>query len=181
MSEKKITQTLLKKHLNYDHHTGVFTCITKRIGTGGVGSVVGSPNDGGYLLITILGRSYKAHRLAWLYIYGYLPELNIDHINRNTSDNRIINLREVSHVCNMRNSGNRKDNTSGVKGVSWHKDRRKWVVQINLNGQRHYLGICSNFCNAVCLRLAIEQCLDWDGCDSSSPAFQYVQKNILNR
>jgi Fe-S oxidoreductase len=80
----------------------------------------------------------------------------------------------------MRNTGNHKNNISGVKGVWWNKNRKRWNAYIFVNTKLKYLGAYKNFDEAVCTRLAIEQCLNWDGCDSNSPAYQYVQK-ILKR
>ena len=121
---------------------------------------------------------YKAHRLAWFYVHGYMPENDIDHEDRITNHNWIKNLREVSKVCNARNIGNIKSNTSGVKGVKWDKFNTKWEVCIMINQINKYLGRYKSFDNAVCARLAGEQCVNWEGCDSHSPAYQYVRENI---
>ena len=75
----------------------------------------------GYCAINVDGNSYKRSRLVWLYHNGYFPEHNIDHINRNRWNDKIENLREVTQQCNLRNCGNLKNNTSGVKGVYWDK------------------------------------------------------------
>ena len=174
---KKLTQERLKESLQYNLKTGIFTrkvsiCSAKK------GDLAGSVMHG-YLQTRVAGTAYLNHRLAWLYIYGYFPENNIDHINRNKKDNRIENLREVSHTCNLRNTGNPKNNTSGVKGVCRYKTTNKWKAFIKTDGEEKYLGVYENFCNAVCARLAGEQCLNWEGCDDNSPAYQYVQNNII--
>lgn len=75
----------------------------------------------------------KAHRLAWLYIHGYFPEYGIDHKDRVTYHNWIDNLREATQQCNMRNTANSKNNTSGIKGVSFNKKRNKWSAYIMVN------------------------------------------------
>jgi len=124
------------------------------------------------------GVKYQAHRLAWLYVYGYLPENDIDHIDRIKGNNRIENLREVSKVCNLRNTGNIRSNTSGVKGVSFINKKHKWQAQIMINRTSFHLGYFTSFTEAVCHRLAAEQCVDWEGCDSSSPSFVFIQKHI---
>lgn len=133
------------------------------------------------MFICIDYKNYSAHRLAWLYIHGYLPENQIDHINRQKIDNRICNLREVSSQCNTRNTGNRIDNKSGVKGICFDESRGNWIVYIEVNQKRTYLGRINDFDESVCLRLCAEQCLGWSGCDSNSPAYQYVKKNIQRR
>jgi len=93
----------------------------------------------GYLSGTIFGSFYRAHRIAWLYHYGTWPD-EIDHINGDTSDNRIENLRSVSHTENMRNCKLRKDNSSGVSGVNWSKTAKKWSARCNTDNGRKFLG-----------------------------------------
>ncbi len=109
---------------------------------------------------------------------GYMPENEIDHTNRNRSDNRIENLREVSRSCNRKNTGNQKNNSSGVKGV--HKSGQSgWSAHIGNGKEQHYLGYTKDFEEAVLLRLAAEQCLGWSGCDLASPAYQYALSHGL--
>jgi hypothetical protein len=130
-------------------------------------------------VIWIDGEKHLANRLSWLYIHGYLPENDIDHIDRDPSNNRINNLREVSRQCNIRNTGNPINNTYGVKGVSWHKRRNKWIAQIVINKKQKHLGCYKNFNDAVIARYKAEKELNWSGCDSSSPAYQYLKQNNL--
>jgi len=176
--EKKLTQERLKELLHYEPETGIF--YWKQIqgkNKKKVGDVAGTPLNG-YITIGIGGTIYLSHRLAWLYIHGYFTENQIDHINRNRADNRICNLREVSRSCNRRNSGNPKNNVSGVKGVCWHKQSNLWRSRITHQGKKYNLGLYVLFDEAVCARLAAEQCLNWSNCDSSSPAYNYVQKML---
>ncbi|MDA6380520.1 HNH endonuclease signature motif containing protein [Escherichia coli] len=70
-------------------------------------------------MIMINGKAYPAHRLAWLIVYGTMPDGFIDHINRVRTDNRISNLRLVTHSENMQNRKIQKNNKSGYRGVSW--------------------------------------------------------------
>lgn len=147
----------------------------KDCGVREAGKKIGSISNG-YLMAKVDGKQYSVHRLIWLYHHGYFPENEIDHINRDRGDNRILNLREVSRSCNIRNTGNFGHNTSGVKGVSLDKRVRKWIAQIRYNGRNIFLGTYIDFSEAVCHRLAAEQALGWYGCDSSSPAFKYVSK-----
>jgi hypothetical protein len=145
----------------------------------GSGDVAGGPDAKGYILIGVDGKRYKAHRLIWLWHKGYFPEYGIDHRNRKKWDNRIGNLREEGQVCNARNTGNFTHNTSGVKGVCWHAQRKKWRSAIKIMGKTLFLGLHADFMEAVCLRLAAEQALNWSGCDSSSPAYQYVKGRLV--
>ena len=173
-----ITYDRLKEVLNYDSNTGLFrwkVSMAKRIK---VGDVAGCININGYIYIRIDGKLYLAHRLAWFYVYGYMPENFIDHINRNVSSNKISNLREVSKECCLRNTENRKNNTSGVKGVTWDKKSNKWLSLIYVDKKNKNLGKYEDFDDAVCARLAAEQCSDWSGCYSNSPAYRYVKKML---
>ena len=77
----------------------------------------------------------------------------------------------------MRNSKIRSDNTSGIKGVS-KLSSGKWHTKISVHGKVFHLGNNDDFDEIVCLRLAVEQCLGWHGCDSTSPSFIYVKENI---
>lgn len=179
---KTLTQDRLMELFNYDPAVGVFI-RRKSVGRRGChtkGKKTGCLSHG-YLVTMVDGVLYRNPRLAWLYHYGYFPEGNIDHINRVRTDDRINNLREVNQICNMRNVGNKENNTSGVKGVVWNKSRGLWVSQAMVNRVNFNLGGYKSFDDAVCARLAFEQCVGWNGCESSSPAYLYVTKNITNR
>jgi hypothetical protein len=115
-----------------------------------------------------------------MYMHGYFPENQIDHINRNPADNWFENLREVSQMCNTRNSRTYYTNTSGVKGVSFKEDSLKWRAEVTVNFKSKHLGFYDDFADAVCARLAAEQCLGWAGCDKDSSAHKYV-KELLKR
>ena len=85
------------------------------------------------------GKEYKAHRLAWLYVYGIWPKLYIDHINGIRDDNRICNLRDVS---NRENAINRSYHRKGkLAGASYHKQKGKWRATIRINGRYTHLGL----------------------------------------
>ena len=173
-----LTYERLHEVLTYTPFDGLFRWKIKLSRSIKIGDIGGSKRKDGYINISIDGTQYLAHRLAWMYVYGYFPENNIDHKFRIRNDNRIRKIREASQSCNIRNTGNRIDNTSGIKGVYWHKGREKWTAQIEVNGKNKGLGMYKDFDEAVCTRLAAEQCLDWSDCDISSPAFLYVQKML---
>ena len=106
-----------------------------------VGDIAGSPNDRGYWLVNIEYERCKVHRLIFLYHHGYLtPGMDIDHIDGNPGNNRIENLREVTHTQNIQNSKINSRNTSGVKGVYWDKQRSKWRAGIRVEGKKTDLG-----------------------------------------
>lgn len=178
---EKLTQDKLKELFYYDPLVGDFIRRKNGIGKGNKkGAVAGALASDGYIQTRINGKIYKNHRLAWLYMYGYFPENDLDHKDKIKHHNWITNLREVSRQCNLRNTGNRKNNISGVKGVSWYKNYKKWKVCLMVSNKSKHLGYHENFDEAVCHRLAGEQCLNWGSCDSDSPAYRYVQK-MLNR
>jgi hypothetical protein len=147
-----------------------------RKGTAAAGDIAGCRKPRGYVHIKVDGSFYLAHRLIWMWHQGYFPEHDIDHIDRNPLNNQIRNLREASRTCNMRNTTNRSTNSSGVKGVHWFKRDKKWHAQIMANGLGYSLGDFVCFTEAVAHRLAAEQALDWEGCNSSSPAYQYMRE-----
>ncbi len=137
-----VTQERLKQLLIYDQETGVFVWRVKRPLVS-IGSRAGRLDSGGACQISIDGKRYLAHRLAWLYVHGYFPEL-IDHKNRNPSDNSLSNLRIATRSQNRANSKIDSKNHSGYKGVCWHKEMKKFTAQVNINGVRTKLGYWDN-------------------------------------
>lgn len=135
------SQEDLKYLLDYDSITGIFKWKTKPTQRINVGTIAGYKNTTyGYTNLRIDKKSYQAHRLAWKYYYGIDPEKFIDHINGDKSDNRICNLREATSLENNRNTEKNSNNTSGFKGVSYHKRIGKWQARSSMNGKRIHLG-----------------------------------------
>jgi hypothetical protein len=135
----ELTAQRLREVVEYNAETGVFTRRVKR-GKWPAGAVVGTAHSRGYWVITVDGKIHKAHRLAWLYVYGVWPASEIDHINRIKTDNRIANLREASRSQNTMNRANaRTDNKLGVLGVSQVGSR--FIARIVLDGEQKYLGM----------------------------------------
>lgn len=143
MARKILTQSRLQELLHYDSETGNFTWIKpcSRFSQVTPGEKAGTVHCRGYIHIKVDGQSYKAHRLAWLYMHGRWPHPAIDHINRVKTDNRIANLRETDQLGNMQNKGMYRNNSSGYTGVSWHKQRRKWAAQLQVNGKNRFIGM----------------------------------------
>jgi hypothetical protein len=148
-----ITQKRLKELLRYDTRTGVFTWAVSK-GTARAGSVAGSLGSVAYILIGVDRAQYLAHRLAWLYVHGYLPPEEIDHIDHDRSNNKLSNLRLASHQGNGKNQTLRGDNTSGFCGVCWAQRDCKWLAQIRVDGRRIHLGYADTKAEAVKLREA---------------------------
>lgn len=137
-----ITLEKLQELLSYDPETGIFTWLTQRRGGAKKGTEAGCKNFKGYIKINIYGKEYLAHRLAWLYVYGKLPESFLDHINEIRDDNRITNLRLATLQENYHNiSKPQKNNKSGILGVCRANCGKKWRADICLNGKIKYLGV----------------------------------------
>lgn len=114
----------------------------------------------GYFVGAVDGVNLPAHRVAWAIYRGSWPSQFIDHINGNPSDNRIENLRDVSHSDNHRNSSRRSDNTSGVTGVYWATSKQKWAAYIRAD-KTLALGRFDTFAEAVAARKAAEKVLGY--------------------
>ena len=145
-------QNKLKEFLSYDKNTGLF--IWKKFVNTNVivGSVAGNVDKNGYIVITLKSKKYFAHRLAWLYEYGVMPIKSIDHINQIKTDNKICNLREVTHTENNQNRPIQKNNRTGFKGVFWSNRANKWTAQIQLNYKKIHLGYFINKEDAITAR-----------------------------
>lgn len=140
---KVIEQEVLKNILMYAPDSGEFTWAQSPNWSIKLGSKAGSINPYGYRLIRINKSSYMAHRLAWVYIYGSIPQgFTIDHINGIRDDNRLLNLRLAKgHKEQAQNQKMRSNNTSGCIGVYPHKKPNTWIAQIRVDGKAIYLGI----------------------------------------
>ena len=107
-----------------------------------VGDVAGyRNNNNGRYYVTFNKKNYLLHRWIFMYHHGYLTNgKDVDHIDGNPGNNRIENLREITHAQNLLNSKIYHSNTSGIKGVYWNKQRCKWQVQLSIKGKVKYLG-----------------------------------------
>jgi hypothetical protein len=159
--ETIITQQDLHEIMNYDKSTGHFSWKKKRRGVS-TNKTLGTDNGFGYLRITVLGKSYYAHRLAWLYVHGCWPD-QIDHINGVKSDNRIKNLRSVTVEQNNQNILKpRSGSKSQILGVSWHKKSKKWQAHICIYKQKKYLGLFSSIEEAQKAYLSEKEKIDYE-------------------
>lgn len=128
----------LLENLQYDPQTGMFTW-SRAVAQKRAGSIAGGKTGLGYRLISVNGRQYYAHRLAWLAVHGVMPSAQIDHINGNRDDNRIDNLRLAT---NHQNAWNAKRRRNVLKGTT--KYRGRWVAGITVCGKRYHLGVFDN-------------------------------------
>jgi hypothetical protein len=148
MTTSILTQDRLRDLLSYDPDTGLFHW-RRTWGNAHQGAVAGSVNARGYRMISVDAKIYGAHRLAWLYTHGVWPNPEIDHINRQRSDNRLANLRVADRRINNQNTELRKSNSSGFRGVTWHSRRNAWQVRISANGAIHALGYFDDLTTAA--------------------------------
>jgi hypothetical protein len=109
----------------------------------------------GYREGQLLGQRVLAHRVIWKLVHGSEPP-EIDHVNGDPADNRLINLAPVSHAENMKNMKVRTDNKSGVVGVFWKKLENKWAAGIGVDGRNRHLGVFSDLNDAIAARKAAE-------------------------
>jgi len=150
----QVTQARLFELLAYSPETGDFTWNESRSRTAKAGDIAGSYQQHGYLNIKIDGRTYRSHRLAWLYVHGRWPAEQIDHVNGVRDDNRIANLREATVGQNHQNRAVQKNSTSRHPGVGWHSRAKRWRVHIKVGGKQIYIGHFREFSDAVEARAA---------------------------
>lgn len=135
-----ITQARLKELLYYSPSTGQFFWNVSRGNQMRRGDRAGTQRADGYWLIRIDGVCYYAHCLAYLYVHGSLPSDVTDHANADCSRNPIANLRPASYAQNQWNARLRRDNTVGLKGVSFYKPNGQYRAQIKRLGRKKHLG-----------------------------------------
>jgi hypothetical protein len=142
MTSSILTVERLREVLRYEPDTGDFFWRAKIGRKIVVGQKAGSFHCQRYIAISIDNKDYLAHRLAWFYVHGVMPEKDIDHINMVRHDNRIENLRSVNRSVNMQNQKKPlKNNKLGFLGVHKYKDR--FIASITVTGIPKHLGIFS--------------------------------------
>lgn len=146
-----MTPDLAKTIWGYDPDSGILTW------KGRDGAPAGSRNGSGYIVVLHQGRAYRAHRIAWMIGNGVLPVAEIDHINGDRTDNRLVNLRDVSRAENARNARMPRTNTSGRVGVYFDKRDKNWLAAIKVSGRIKSLGSFATFLEACACREAAER------------------------
>ena len=130
-----VTQERLKEL--FDYQDGQLIWTVKKAQSIKIGTAAGWANRDvhgqQYMNIELDGKSYKSHRLVFMYHHGYFPK-RVDHIDGNRFNNRIENLREVTASQNAQNSKFRKNNKSGFKNVHFEKRNQKWRVLLQVDG-----------------------------------------------
>ena len=125
-NEAKVGPSDVRRYLDYDPETGDFLWKERVGGFLGwnrrwAGKRAGYVDRRGYVNIDIHQTTYQGQRLAWLYVYGEWPRHEIDHIDGNTTNNIIANLRAVTHTENLQNTTARRHNKLGLKNISVRK------------------------------------------------------------
>lgn len=127
----------LFEYLRYNETKGEFTWIKRPNKNIHLHTRAGTKNSAGYRVISLFGKRYLEHRLAWFFIHGEMPKHEIDHINQIRDDNRISNLRQVTRSENQRNK-TRKDSRVDEVGIWWCRRRKRYIAEITLNGKKVY-------------------------------------------
>ena len=158
MAEKILTRDRLCELLEVDTENGVFTWRNTMGGRAKKGQQAGAVGANGYIYICLDQKDYLAHRLMWLYVYGAIPLLQIDHIDRNRANNKPINLRLATQKQNSENIYRLKTNTSGYRGVRCESRliSKPWSATITHNYKFKHLGYYATVEEAVAARKAAE-------------------------
>lgn len=147
---------MLKEYFSYSPETGDFVWIKNQRPRGKKGQQAGWLHEKtGYKVLSICGVKYLQHRAAWYFQYGVMPA-NIDHINGNKTDNRIVNLRAVDHGVNMKNLPRRIDNKTGCMGIYWQPKVQRWAVRIAASKKERHVGLFEDRFEALAARKKAE-------------------------
>lgn len=138
----KVTYERASELLAYNPETGWLTWKVQKSSRAAIGSRAGSVSKADrYRRIQIDGENILEHIVIWLMVYGELPSHEVDHENRVRDDNRKMNLREASISQNRANAKMRSDNTTGQRGVVYHKQTGRFNARIEIDGMRKSLGL----------------------------------------
>lgn len=147
-----LTQDRIKELCTYCPETGEFIALTARCNgrykagepLGGITGI----NDNKYYVAKLDGKAYGLHRVAWLYVHGWMPDM-VDHRDGNPLNNRIENLRPADSTRNGYNKKINRNSSTGVKGVTWRANRNSWEACIIVRGVRVYRRLFKDFDKAV--------------------------------
>lgn len=149
------TAAQVREMFDYDPITGILRWKIIPAKRTKIGDLAGTLKGNKYIRVSIKSNLYMVHRIIWLFVTGSWPD---DHIDRNRTNNKWVNLRDVSQSVNQNNTGLRKTNTSGAKGINKIIQRGKvyWCARIHKDGKRINLGVRKDKQEAIKLRLEAE-------------------------
>ena len=158
MTTETLTRDRLLDLLSINTEHGTFTWKHTMGGKAKKGQEAGALTANGYVTIRIDQRDYLAHRLMWLYVYGGFPVLNVDHIDRDKTNNRPTNLRIATEKQNAENRPLKSKNSSGHRGVFYRKylKSKPWHVSITNNRKTIHVGYYATADEAIAARRAAE-------------------------
>lgn len=187
-----LTQEYLKEALTYNQYTGewtwkerperhfasfrAFKIWNKRYSLKKTYNI----NRKGYIDIVLNNRKYRAHRLAFLYVDGYIPENQVDHIDGNRKNNKYDNLREVNNKCNHQNCKLSKLSKSGITGVHYYPERKKWLARIMIDGKTINLGAYDTKDDAAIARYLEERDNPKWSCSVCSSSYKYLKNKGIS-
>lgn len=152
-----ITFQEAKELFIYDRDTGIIKWRKRTCNRQRKNLVAGYTSRDGYAYIRFKGKLYGAHRIAMLLAYGFYGDgFQVDHINHVRDDNRLANIRFVTRSDNQRSQSMNSRNTTGVTGVYYHKDTRKYMASIRVDGVQIHLGLFATVEEAAKVRKAAE-------------------------
>ncbi len=134
-----ITHVDLLAALHYDPETGIWTRL-QASPPNRIGARADKSAGHNYRRISVKGKRYFAHRLAWFYMTGVWPIIDVDHKDTDKQNNKWNNYRLATRQQNIANKKRSRVNKSGVKGVYWNKGAKCWTVQVGLNGKSTHVG-----------------------------------------
>lgn len=151
LKQPPISLNELRAQFLYDPETGlwIWKSINKYMPPERLGSRAGYRHHSGRWVLKVGDKGINAARIAYFYMTGQWPSVDVDHKNGDVADDRWENLRLATRAQNNRNVGKKSRNRSGVKGVSWHAATGKWISRITVNYKQIHLGVFDDFEEAV--------------------------------
>ena len=149
------SKEVLRQLFSYNPETGLLTWRKRTSSRNYAGKEAGTPHVAGYRVVMVNGVRYLTHRLIWKLVTGKDP-VEIDHVDGNRANNRLINLRAVTRAENSKNMKRSERNSSGVTGVYFSNRLGKYIAEITAGGKYYYLGLFYTAEAAVAARKAAE-------------------------
>jgi len=158
--ETQETAELVKKTFWYDPETGLLYRF-KSVPKCKLEQPAGYPQKNcrsgkTYIRVRMNNGQYMAHRLAWVLVHGAWPAGELDHEDGDGTNNRLTNLREVTHGQNQKNMRRPSHNSSGYVGVVWLKDDKKWSARVYKGNKTICYGVYTDKQDAIAARKAAE-------------------------